>query len=596
MPDRCRSWLTLLVAAVMASTGLAGCAKVPDNGPAVPVAVPGLDQSSEPEDSHVNAVLPHPEEGADPHVSVAAYLNALQGTRNPGQLDVFLSNSVRPTFDQSPQVVIVKDIRTTVGGVVGANTTALFTGRLVGALDAEGVFDDGGGRAWQAQVRMVRVRGIWVFADPPPLILDETQFNDDFTALNVYFSAKPSAVTGTDPELVIPERRYVNSDLTPSTPTQVVDFVLAGPSDALSRVARNPLPKIKRTSRVSVTGGDLVIELEPEAESASVDALNDFVAEVGWSLTDRFSGRVKLLVGGRPLDVAGFTASQPPSMWKRYNPSTLDDLLPNYLVQKGAVKRTADIPGVQRRGPRLESSTVTKGVHTAAISFDLNRLAVVRNDPAGGQRLWIADASGTLQPTLRAPVIGRPSWGGSSSTVVVPVGGKLFQVGVGNADHPTQVEVFGDGKRLLDITTVRLSLDETRALVIAGSGANSRLYFGTLTGTGSGGALIMTSRQLAVDGSPRDISWWGPVTAAVAVVVPVSNGVSVALVPIDGAPDRVQTTSKPDANPIRLAADPSTAQQGGLPIQIGDRLYRLAISGPLEPQASAGGEAPFFPG
>jgi hypothetical protein len=443
---------------------------------------------------------------------------------------------------------------------------------------------------------MVKQGGVWLFADAPPLVIDEARFTSDFDERDVYFAAAPTAVTGADPKLLIPEPRYVNNDLTQSTPTQIVDYILAGPSESLSRVAQNPLPKIRRSGRVTISNGDLVIELEPEAESASAEKLNAFVAEVGWSLSDRFSGRIRLLVGGRPLDVPHFSSGQSRTQWQGYNPATLDDVLRPFVVQKGGVKVLVPHSLDGHRQPRLTYAAVAKNVQSAAVSLNLNGTASVRPDPGGGKRLWIADAAGTPQPTLRAATIGRPSWGSSTATVVVPVNGRVFQLGVGNAGHPTEVEVFGDGKRITDVTSIRLSLDGVRALVVAGSGNSARLYFGTIAGTEAGSALVMTTRRLAVGGVPRDVSWYGTVAAAVAVTVPSRNEISIYYVPIDGAPPYVQATQYPNADTVAISADPTTNNETGtVPLQVGDRVYNITPHTPL-PGESIVGTAPFYPG
>jgi hypothetical protein len=590
MADRRAGWL----AGLMMAAFLTGCASVPDSGPAVPVAMPGLSQSSEPEDSQVNAPLTRPSD--DAQASASAYLNALPTTHNPGRLaDVFLSSAIRAAFDQNPSMVVVSQANVTVGAIVGDTTTALFTGALTGTVDSEGRFVEAGARSWQVPVRMVRQAGVWLFADPPPLIVAENQFTDVFNAVTVYFAATASTITGADPQLLVPEQRYINVDAGSSTPTQVVDFVLAGPSEALSRVAHNPLPGIKRSSRVTVDEGDLVIELDPEAESASLESLNAFVAEVGWSLSAQFSGRIRLLVGGRPLDVPHFASSQPQSAWNSYNPTSVADPIPDYLVQGGGVRRAPGSP-VGAVGPRLGSTAATRRVRTAAVSLDGTRLATVWDDPVGGQRLWIADASGTLQPTLKATSIGRPSWGGNSSTVVVPVAGRLWEVGVGNANRPIEIDVFAEGGRpILDVTSVRLSLDGVRALLIAGTGAVAKVYVGTLTGaTNPDGALVLTVRQLKVDGSPRDVVWSGSVTAAVAVVSS-RNSVSVEWAPVDGSPGRTRSSQQTAAEPIRVSADPTVPARTDVLIEIAGRIYPMASTSAI-PSKGIAGQAPFYPG
>ncbi|GAA3391579.1 LpqB family beta-propeller domain-containing protein [Cryptosporangium minutisporangium] len=594
-----RAGLVPLVAATVLATAVISCARVPDNGPAVPVAAPEVTQSGEPGSNGVNSGLPRP--AADPSSSVSAYINALTVTRNPGPLgDNFLPTpALRNTFRQNPSVAVVRgDIRAIAEtpSVADVTTIARFSAELIGTVNSDGVFLEAEDPKWEVQVRMSRARGLWQFAEPPPLIVQDRQFAASFSPATVYFAAKPSVVTGATPRLVIPERRYLN-EYSGDRATQIVDLLLAGPSLALESVAQNPLPKIKRTSRVAIENDDLVIELEAQAESVTKDQLNAFVAAVGWSLNDLFSGAVRLIVGGRPVDVNDFSASQDQNTWKRYNPAVVQRALPTFHVQNGAVKVLDPAGGFNPRPLRLSEQVRAKNVRSAAISVDLSRLAVVRTDANGTQRLWIADASGTLQPTLRARDIGRPSWGGNRSTVVVPVGGRLFEVGVGNARTPSEIQVIGPGgRRLTNVTAIRLSLDGVRAVLVNGSGPAAQVYVGTLSGT-TGGALVLEARRLAVEGTVKDVSWYGPAQVVVAVTRPGNNGDEVYLViaPIDGSPAHPQSTRLKATSQVRLTAD-ATETLDAIPLELNGRLYDARADSTSTPALLSAGTAPFYPG
>ena len=592
-----RKGLRSLVAVALVAAALIGCARVPDSGPAVPVAIPGASQDTDSTVTSVNAQLPRP--GADESESVSAYVNALVTTRNPGPLgDRYLATAaLRNTFRQNPSMVVIRDrtLKSSADPPTANATTAKFSAQLIGTVDSDGVFAAAANPMWQAQARMTLVNGVWLFAEPPPLIVSDTQFDFSFTQKTVYYAARPSTITGPNPRLVIPEIRWVNGDIGDQT-TQIVDFLLAGPSGAMSRVALNPLPNIKRTSRVTLQEGDLIIELEPQAEAASKEDLNAFVAEVGWSLDGAFSGAVRLRVGGRPLDVPGFEPVQDLSSWRRYNPAVGERRLPTFQVQNGALKVLSDPGQIGPRPNRLTTPVLSKNVRSAAISIDLSRIAVVRDLPAGGQRLWIADASGTLQPTLRAPSIGRPSWGGNVSTVLVPVGGRLFTVGVGNAGAPTEIQVIGPGgRRLRNVSSVRLAVDGVRALLVAGSGSAATVYLATLSGA-LGGAPVLSARPLALPGVPLDVSWFGPLSAVVAVA---DQGGRVALVfaPVDGSMTEQQSTVPNAGGAVRVSGDPTGAPSGApVLLEVDGKRYVVTKDGSSSDVAVAAATAPFYPG
>lgn len=593
-----RTGLVPVVAAVLVATALSGCARVPDGGPAVPVAIPEASQSTDPAIGSVNAQLPEP--SSDAETSVSAYINALVTTRNPGPLgDRYLATpALRNTFSQDPSMAVVRGgIQKTVAEATADVTTATFRADLIGTVDSNGVFTRTDNPNWQVQVRLQKVKGVWLFAEPPPLIVQEgQQFTESFSSRTVYFAARPSAVTGPNPRLVIPERRYVNEDIG-GLATQVVDFVLGGPAETMSSVAENPLQGIKRTSRVAVENGDLVIELEPQAEALNKEALNAFVAAVGWSLKGgAFYGAVRLLVGGRAMDVEGFAAVQDERSWRRYNPAAVMTNRPAFQVQNGGVKVLSS-PGVVPKPERLATPTLAKGVRSAAVSIDLRRFAAVRADPEGGDRLWIADSSGFMQPTLRAPQIGRPTWGGHRSTVVVPIGGRLFEVGVGNARAPSEIQVVGPGGRALrDVTSVRLSLDGVRALLVAGRGATARVYVGTLNGS-TPESLVLTARPLTVAGTPVDVSWWGPVTAVVAVAVQ-EQGARVALVfaPVDGSLTEQHRGLPDPGGVVRVAGDPAENTEASVLLEIAGKRHVEREDGENSGVPVAAATAPFYPG
>jgi hypothetical protein len=598
-PSRCpvpssarRPSVALVVVVLLGLAGITACARVPDSGPPVAVTESGSAAAEDPVLQNVNA--PITGAGDTPEETVAAYRNALRITRNTSVLgDRFLVAGARPTFTQNTPVSIVKDFSTTSAGDADA-ATAVFSATLAGEVEPDGSFVAASDRTWRQEARLVFQKGEWRFLDPPPLVVAVAEFGDAFNPVTVYFAAKPGPISGPDPQLLLPEQRYVDEGSGGSA-TEVVDFLLSGPSRSLSSIARNPLPgAVKRTSRVTFEGGDVVVELSPEAESARRDALNAFVAEVAWSLNAQFSGRVRLLVGARPLQVKGVQPSQGFSSWGQYNPAAGAKALPDYLVQGGRVVRSETVPDTAGKDSWLDGVAARTGVRTAAVSAHLTRLAVVRADASrpGGERLWVSDASGTLQPSMRAPAIGRPSWGGSDATVIMPVAGRLYQVGVGDWQHPTQIVVRADGRPITNVRAVRVALDGLRVLIVAGN----KVYLGALiTSANVQAAPVLSVTEMPVLGTPLDVAWYGTVTAAVADRS-ATGRISVLFLPIDGSPGRAQDAALGGADPVRVAADPSVDPASVVPLEVGGRLYGLNALGPRSPTVLPGAGAPFFPG
>jgi hypothetical protein len=591
-----RRWLAATVLAV--AVLLSGCAHVPTGGPPVAVRKPADDAAAEGVTTDVNAGLPRP--GSQAEETVSAYVNALATTHNTSVLgDQFLVPAARQAFAQNSPVEILRGLERS-AKPSGDTAMATFTAARVGEVDVNGVFTSAIDPHWTREADLERRNGEWRFVEPPPVMVLVDAFGGVYSDTPVYFAARPATggAAGSQPHLLIPEQRYVD-DGAGATLSQKVDFLLAGPSRQLGAIARNPLPGVKRTGRVQQDGRDVVVELSPDAETASADALNAFVAEVAWTLNLQVDGRVRLRVGARSLQVKNVQPNQGYSSWGNWNPASTTGGLPDYLVRKGKLVRSDTVPDTAGQGPKLEGKALTQGVRSAAISADLSRFAVVRADPPGtGERLWISDASGFLQPGPTGASIGRPTWGHSDATVLVPVDGGLLQVGVGNWSRPSRITVLAGGEAVRDVRAVRLALDGVRALIVAGTGPAARVYVGALISTPDvASAPVLLVGRLALVGAvqPLDVGWSGPTKAAIAARA-TDGRISLQFLPVDGSPGEIQETSLTGADPVRIAADPSANGSLDIPIEVGGTLHVMSSIGPTPSVSVSGAGAPFFPG
>ncbi|HEV2089018.1 MAG TPA: LpqB family beta-propeller domain-containing protein [Cryptosporangiaceae bacterium] len=580
-----------VVLATAAAVAVAGCASVPDGG--TPQLVRDRQLSTgDPRNKEVTTSLPQP--GANAEQTGQAYLNASRFTQDTKRLgEVFVARPARERFVQTTHVQIVRSLQVRPRRADDSATSLEFSGDLVGTVDGKSrAFVPRSARRWAASVPMVRSRDVWLFAEPPPVVVAANEFDTAFTPVTLYF-AGPRAEAGT--EVVVPEDRYLDS--VTGIETKVVDLLLAGPSSRLAGVARNPLPAgTKRNSLTFIdsNSGDLVLDLSPEAESAEADAINAFVAQVGWSLRDQIRGRVRLQVTGRLLTVPGVAAVQGEEQWGRYNPAART---PNqdFYVERGAVRKLdADFSRENESAPFPSNPHLTRGVITAALSTDLSAVAVVKNTPAGGQQLWIGPSRGPLRASVVGQVVGRPSWGSGVSQVLVPVDGRLVQV---SAARPGTAVTVGGAPR--PVRAVKVAPDGLRVALVVGNGNAARVVLGSLPSPQAGrpAPVLQAVLPLAVTGSPRDVAWAGATSVAVAVQTSDDQS-GVVLAPVDGAPAEFRPGPAVRIGPGRLRIAASPTQQGSTQIllEAAGQLYRVFSSQAVPESGTSGGTAPFFPG
>ncbi len=578
------------VVAVVAALA-AGCASVPDDGEPQLVQ-DGQLGTGDPRNAEVATSLPQPGENVEQ--TGQAYLNASRLTQDTKRLgEVFVARPARERFGQTKQVRIVRSLQMRPRQISVSVTNLEFSGDLVGAVDGRSrAFLPQAARRWATSVPMVRTRGVWLFAEPPPVVVAANEFDAAFTPVTLYF-AGPQGEAGT--EVVVPEERYLDS--VSGIETKVVDLLLGGPSSRLEGIARNPLPagtKRNGLAPIDVASGDLELDLSPEAESADADSINAFVAQVGWSLRDQIRGRVRLQVTGRLLTVPGVTAVQGEAQWRRYNPAART-ANPDFYVERGAVRKLdADSSRASESAPLSSNPQLTRGVVTAALSTDLSTIAVVKDAPGGGQQLWLGPTQGPLKPGVLGGVLGRPSWGRGASAVLVPVDGRLVQVSV--ARPGTAVPVAGAPR---SVRAAKVAPDGLRVALVAGDGSAARVMLGSLLAapaTRSAPAL-QAVLPLAVTGAPRDVAWAGVTTLAVAVRTSDDQS-GVVLAPVDGAPAefRPGPAVRISSGRLRIAASPTQQGSTQVLLEAGGQLYQVFSSQAVPESGTSGGTAPFFPG
>jgi hypothetical protein len=590
-------------AALAAVFVLVGCATVPDSGPPHAVANRKLEGA----DLSVNSALVLPPPNGGPIDTVTLLIENARNTQSRDALGgAFFTKAAADAWKRAQgDMWIVRAPRVSLSTPSATTATVKLTGTLVGTVDESGIYQVS--RPWQQFDRSLSLvhRDVWrLDSSLPGLLIQESDFESAFQQATLYFPAidNGSSHTGGSGDVLIPDPRYVaRFNTQQQAATSIVGLLLRGPSPWLLPVARRP-PKTSLHSNVTTQDSNLVIDFTPEIESAPPADINQFVAQIAWSLPTRPEGAIRLQVNGRDLHVDRVSAVQNAGDWTKYNPhggvsSTL------FYLHKGALKKVVDQIGSPREPTpdTLGGPLARSGVSAAAISLDESAFAMVKG-PVGKQILYLGDLrSGTVHQAMSAASIGRPTWGGSQDAVLAPVDGKLYQV-----------DTAGDSVRLDTppslgpVRAVRASLDGTRVALIAGDGDAARAFVGLIDRTQDStdpairDLRVLRAPQAKVQDSPliariQDIGWSGPTTVTVGGVE-ADGSPQVRSLTIDGAlePGPARTGLRTGA--VTLAVSPLIGAPQVEYVEVAHQLYQGGQRSWSPLTSLSDVQEPFYPG
>lgn len=507
-----------VLAMVLATLMLAGCASMPTSGPVVTIG-----QIAAPTPDAGFAIAPRgPQKGASAAEVVQGFLDAMQAT--PVQTTTarqFLSSEFADAWDPQRQTITYSDLTPPHGSSVvsvdlqGANR-----------LDAQGAWQGAAGLSdSQLHFSMVKEKGEWRISEAPnALIVPQSWFDARFTQVSLYYFDP----TG---QILVPEPVFVPRGN--QLATTLVRSLLAGPSDALDGVARTFLPAgISPGLSVPVDGNGVAsVDLKGDLGQQSDHALHLMSTQLAWTLHQDDSIRaIRLSIGGRTVEQAG-ASEIPIDTGQPYDPAgyaASDQLFG--IFDGGVVTATSvhltPVPGaLGGHTPELRSVAVSMdAAQAAAVTADGRQLrtAALRTDARATVRLtgtdlltpaWdVTDRLWDVDRTADGAVV-HVSDGSQMQTVAVP--------GV-SGQNVRRFLISRDGSRL--VALVRHGDGDEVVVSRIRSGDQGRVL-------GAAGAQVISGPSQGV--RIRDIGWHSP--TSVVTLQQLSGTALIRTFSVDGA-------------------------------------------------------------
>jgi len=304
------------------------------------------------------------------------------------------------------------------------------------------------------------------YIENPPsnvMYLDSAALTDWYIPVSIYF-------WDTTGNHLVPDLRYLPKSVPlPARPTQIVRWVLDGPSEWL-QPAVQPLPDGIDLRDNAVKDGDrLVVNLS--AKAAEVKDPERLLIQLGWSLRDTYRGPMVLQIERQPK-VEGATDAN----LSANRAAVLGEPIA-YCVVAGTIMRGRGeecLPGTDL--PAGLAPDLNRKVQSAAITRDGRRAAVVQAVGNGRAQVVASEIDSATGRTERSTVgtfdgpVGRPVWlafpGESAERGLIPIRGELHEFQAGS-EGTSRVDIQGRSE-LRDITAVAVAPDGRRIAIAAG--------------------------------------------------------------------------------------------------------------------------------
>jgi hypothetical protein len=546
-----------LIVALAAGLALTGCG-IPDNTDVTPLRPGPSTGVSAGDDTAPSRNMRADTE--DPAEFVKNYLEAAAGDFDGavGRVKQFLSPDAAVKFKAAS--TDIKVVRLTESPLVepGSDTVKIKV-EQVGSLRPKGILVPGAGELTEYDLTVREIdgqQGLFVVSPPPVLLLSDEALDQFYRQRTIYFWNHDN--TG-----LVPDLRYMSASVpTEQEPTEVIDWLISGPSPWLEDVAQTLPGDTKAIGNVpAVSNATLRISLSGQAASPEdPSSLDRLQRQLRWSLQANLPGTLELSVeqqGDKEYTGTDYLSS---------NAAYREIAEPErFVVYNGEIRRLTRSYNSGQPVPVIAPED-NKGVRMAAVSSAGGRwwAALVVNESGGRQALRVGAAGPGEHATLRrialpAP-IGRPVWaksrvGADDGTAgLVAAGGQLYRFA---ADGSSAGRVrWPGGPR--NITAVAVAPDGHRVAVLAGG----NLFVAALSTNEDGPQmskpqLIKTRliRQTAVD-------WSSETMLVVAGTRADSSRVAIMDISIDGATQRNRLADL-GSNPVTyLAALPANPARG----------------------------------
>lgn len=510
-PSGAVRWVGAAVAAAVAiAIGLAGCG-IPDE-----TEVQAVEAGPSPgfaTDSGAGEEPPTREAAATKDEFVRNYLKAAAGepAKAYERVRQYLADGSRDKLKEKTgadvQLNIVRLRDTILTDAAGGSSQVTLKVDQVGVLRTDGSVDPPALRdvSYSFTIGGAEGSGGWFVTDPPDALLLSTE------ALGTFYEIRTLYFWNVDLTALVPDARYMLKAMPGERqPTEVVDWLIAGPSDWLRSAVRLLPPGTQRTENVPDPGDRLEVGLSAEAAAQSegdaavqVDGIDLLGRQLMWSLRPYLRTELQLKIEGQPPRV--FTANE---SYLDANPAhRLSETPERFAVFEGGIRRHSAPNSGANSLPKPLSDDVNHGIVAAGLARagDLTAAALVVRQ---GQRhlLRVGSATGDTEGSFAAgtqtyAVMGRPVWlHAPLDAGLVAADGALYQFRRDSAQlsRVALPEITGR------VTAVSAAPDGRRIAVVA----DGKLYVTALTRDDGAveaqrGRVVVTSlRQItAVDWS-----------------------------------------------------------------------------------------------
>lgn len=522
-----RTRVARALVAAAACVLLAGCVRMPTEGPVVEPQVPA--DSEKPPGISFDPRPPRP--GETQEDIVAGFLEAMKAT--PISLTVarqFLSRTAAEAWAPEKGIITYNEL----GTPTGASAVQI-------PMSDVNLYDDRG--AWQRtrasrdlDLSLVQEDGEWrIDQVPDALVVPDSWFEDWYQRVSLYYFDPTS-------EVLVPEPVYVpRGDQFASS---LVRGLLAQPTGESVDVARTWFPAGTTTRPVVITrAGIAEVSLSGDPDAIDTDTAQRMLTQLAWTLRQDLSIRaVQLTVGDRLITFGSSSTQVGLDVGSRYDPSGPGSSRELYALDRGKVV-AGDIGAFDETlGPLGQGAYLLRSL---GVTLTGGRVAGVSRD---GTQLLTAPTE-TPDGVVTAPVIGAvdlatPCFDYRDRTWVLDrAGGRARVILV--VDGVAELEPV-PGLTGRNVTKLLVSRDGTRLVAVVRGPQADRIVATQVRHDASGDVLGFTRLRtlpLPAEGSTRvrDIAWASPTT--VSVLSDINADFSqVRTISVDGAPGRVTTT------------------------------------------------------
>lgn len=499
-----RAWLLAVVAmAAVVLVVLSGCATIPTSGPV------GKSDPLAPRNNSVNVSFDQfgPVEGASPESIIRGFVDAGTGINDDFQVArEYLTPALAQSWAPDKGTLVYKDSFSTTPGSEADSFNLKFD--VVSMVDANGVLTPAKEGATESLVaKMVQVDGEWRISEiPDGVVLTDATFQTLFSPFSLYFY-DPSYTFG------VPDVRWL-AGRSSRTATSIVKAMLNGPAPYLKGAVvsafpngidleRDSVPINDGVAKIGLTAKPLLETSVKQRQQMHTQMLTTLQKSLNNVTNVRFLADEREIDMGSPGDVAG------PMIIDNPVPPTQVALSKNELVTFDGTK-ISDIAGmvsVADLAPSVPAISYS-GRNFAFRAGVGNQIYSVRP----GEQPELAIAGVALTPPSFAP----NGWlwaatGDGTGTVV--------------AINPDEDGQLGDPVVMTvpwlvgwQVSTLRISRDGTRALVISESNGVSRVSISGIFKSGQTPKELIDPLSMTHAGSVTLGVWAGE--SSVAVMAP----------------------------------------------------------------------------